>query len=261
MSKETQNASSRCALKSPMPGLVIYLVYMLIFYSVFVFVDVDYARVAESDWTLSHWLMPPILAGLVVTVLLVSRYDLWGAAFTERQLLPRWAMIVPTCAFLIAVINLIFGNFTSVTSTMWIYLIVGCAIVGFNEELVNRGTLIVALRSRFDEIHVWFLSCAMFGLFHLPNILFGIGGLAIYQVFVSFGMGSVFYLCRRTTGSLVLTMFLHGLWDFSAFASHVPYSGLAAPILAIIATYISIVVIRRESFQTRSNVVNRFRQI
>lgn len=234
-------------------GVLIYLIYMAVFYVAFILVDVEYGRVGENTDTLLNWLLPPTLAGCVVALSFVSLFGWWRPALSERKKLPRWAMFVPVLTAVVAFGNMLFGDYTTVTSQMWVYLIGGCLVVGFNEEMVNRGTLIVALRSRFGEHAVWLISTIMFAVFHLPNIYFGIGALAIAQVIIAFGMGSIFYLARRTTGSLIAAMLLHALWDLSAFASHVPYSGLLSPLLGIIAVTVTLIVLARERNQDALN--------
>lgn len=235
-------------------GVGIYLAYAAVFYAVFVLVGVEYAHIGESADTLRNWLLPPTLAGTLVAAVMVSVFGWWRPALTERRRLPRWAMTVPALVAVVSIVNMLLGDYRTVTPTMWLYLVGGCLLVGFNEEMVNRGTLIVALRSRFGETGVWLLSSAMFALFHLPNIFFGIGLLAIAQVFIAFGMGSVFYLARRTTGSLVPAMLLHALWDLSVFSAHVPYSGLLAPLLGIAAVIVTLKVLAHER---RENAARR----
>ena len=246
MTNKTDIFSALRVRPAVLPGVLIYLAYMAVFYAVFVLVDIDYGHIGESADTLRAWLIPPTAAGFVVAVALVSLCGWWSPALIERRKLPRWAMFVPLLTAAVAIGNMILGNYSTVTPSMWVYLIGGCLVVGFNEEMINRGALVVALRSRYGEGMVWLLSTAMFAVFHLPNIFFGIGALAVVQVFIAFGMGSVFYLARRTTGSLVPAMLLHGLWDLSAFSAHVPYSGILAPLLGIIAVTVVIIVLARE---------------
>ncbi|MFM0741134.1 type II CAAX endopeptidase family protein [Paraburkholderia xenovorans] len=246
MTTHSDISPSLRVLPSVWHGVLVYLAYTAVFYGVFILMRVEYARVGESADTLRSWLLPPTIAGFVVAVVLVSVYGWWRLALTDRRRLPRWAAFVPALAAVVALVNMLLGNYATVTPQMWVYLIGGCAMVGFNEEMVNRGTLVVALRSRFGETGVWLLSSAMFAVFHLPNIFFGLGGLAIVQVVIAFGMGTVFYLARRTTGSLIASMLLHGLWDLSAFASHVPYSGVLAPLLGIVAVIVAAIVLARE---------------
>lgn len=104
-------------------------------------------------------------------------------------------------------------------------------LVGFTEEMATRGLLLVGLRSRLSEGWVWFVSSALFALMHLTNALAGQGlGLTLTQVGMAFLGGTVFYIVRRTTGTLIWAMVLHGLWDFSTFAvGH----GAAGPLAAL----------------------------
>jgi membrane protease YdiL (CAAX protease family) len=227
-------------------GVVAYLAYLAVFYGIWIINGIDYARVGESEDTLLKWYVQPLAGGLVVITVLVTVFGWWRPSMTEARRLPRWAWAVPAALAAVAIVNMIFGDFTTVTPTMWVYLVIGSLLVGFNEELVTRGQLMVALRSRFGETGVWLLSTVLFALLHLPNAFFGIGALAIVQVFITFGMGSVFYLARRVSGSLIPAMVLHGLWDFSTFSAHVPYAGLMAPLLGIAGVIVVVVLLRRE---------------
>lgn len=66
---------------------------------------------------------------------------------------------------------------------------------------------------------MWFLASAAFGLMHLVNAFTGQAiGPTLQQVGLAFLGGTVFYVLRRTTGSLIWAMLLHGAWDFSTFA-------------------------------------------
>lgn len=230
-------------------GVLTYLLYLVVFYTIFVLNGVDYARVGESEQTLLLWYVIPLSGGAVLSIVMVSIYGWWRPALREDRRLPRGTMALPIVMAAIAVANLVIGDFTRVTPLMWVYLIVGSMLVGFNEELINRGQLIVALRSRFGETGVWLLSSGMFAIFHLPNIFLGIGAGALVQVLFAFGLGSIFYLARRSTGSLVASMALHGLWDFSLFATHgspLPIAGATAPLLALAAVITVPLLLRAE---------------
>ncbi|MFD2024462.1 CPBP family intramembrane glutamic endopeptidase [Promicromonospora aerolata] len=207
---------------------------------------IDYARVGESEKTLLSWYVVPLAGGLVVLLIVISAFGWWRPSLRETNRLPRGAAVMPAIMAAVAILNLVFGEFSRVTMTMWILLIIGSILVGFNEEVVARGQLFVALRSRFGEVGVWFLSTALFSLLHLPNFFFGIGALAFLQVVIQFGLGSVYYLAFRSTGSLVPAMLLHGLWDFSTFSSSLPYAGLAAPFLGIAGVVVAVVLLVKE---------------
>ncbi len=102
------------------------------------------------------------------------------------------------------------------TYVMW--LAIGCIGVGFNEEMITRGLLIVGARGTLHEGWVWFVSSLCFGLLHVPNAFFGQSVKdTVQQVFFAFGIGTAYYVTRRITGALVVTMVLHGAWDFSTF--------------------------------------------
>lgn len=227
-------------------GVLAFLGYLAVFYTIFVVNKIDYARVGESEDTLLRWYVAPLTGGLVVVLVLVSVLGWWRPSLTERRRLPSWALLVPAVMAAVAILNMVLQDHSRVTPTMWLLLVIGSVLVGSNEEVITRGQLVVALRSRFGETGVWFLSTLLFSLLHLPNAFFGIGSLAILQVFIQFGLGSVFYLARRGSGSLVPAMILHGLWDFSIFSSTAPYAGLVAPFLGIAGVIVILVLLRRE---------------
>jgi membrane protease YdiL (CAAX protease family) len=76
----------------------------------------------------------------------------------------------------------------------------------------------VAFRGQYKEVWVWFLTSLLFGLLHGANLVLGQSFvLTIRQVVIAFVMGSVFYVARRVTGSLLFMMVIHALWDFGSF--------------------------------------------
>lgn len=227
-------------------GLLLFVAYLAVFYAIWIVNGIDYARVGESGETLRAWYVEPLAGGLVVVLITVSVLGWWRPTLVERRRLPAAGLVVPALMAAVAILNLVFGEFSRVTGSMWVLLIVGSVLVGFNEEVIARGQLMTALRSRFGETGVWFLSTLLFSLLHLPNAFFGIGALAILQVVIQFGLGSVYYLAFRASGSLVPAIVLHGLWDFSTFSSSLPYAGLAAPVLAIAGVVAVLVLLRRE---------------
>lgn len=227
-------------------GIAAFLAYLAVFYTIWIVNGIDYARVGESEETLLKWYVAPLSGGLVIILIVVSVFGWWRPSLKEKRPLSGFALVLPAVMASVAIVNFIFGDHSTVTPTMWLYLVVGSVLVGFNEEVIARGQLLVALRSRFGETGVWFISTLLFSLLHLPNAFFGLGSIAVLQVFIQFGLGSVYYLARRFSGSLVPAMILHGLWDFSTFSSNVPYAGLAAPFVGIAAVIVVLVLLRQD---------------
>lgn len=229
-------------------GVLAYLLYLAVFYGVWIANGIDYVHIGDSGDTLWKWYVAPTLAGAVVISVIVSVFGWWRPAlFDERNRLPAWTWVFPGALVVVAIANILLGDTSGLTPTMWLLLTAGSLLVGFNEELVTRGQLIVALRSRFGELGVWFFSTLLFALLHLPNTLFGTGPLGISQVFITFIIGSALYLLRRVSGTLIAAMVLHALWDFSSFAAN---SGLIATLglpIAAAAMIVAIVLTRRES--------------
>jgi membrane protease YdiL (CAAX protease family) len=120
-------------------------------------------------------------------------------------------------------------------------------LVGFTEELTTRGLLLTALRSKLGEGWVWFVSTALFALMHLMNAASGQDLLpTLQQVAFAFLGGTIFYIVRRTTGTLIWAMVLHGLWDFSTFAvGHGTPGALAGvgPIVYLIAGVLALIFV------------------
>ncbi|WP_168209133.1 CPBP family intramembrane glutamic endopeptidase [Agromyces intestinalis] len=231
-------------------GVLALVIYLAVFYGVWIFNGIDYLHIGDDEDTLFKWYFAPLLAGTIVITIVVSIYGWWRPSlFETRKRLPGWVWILPGLLALAAVANLFAGDTSRLTPTMLLLLVAGSVLVGFNEELVTRGQLVVALRSRFGELGVWFFSTLLFGLIHLPNTLFGTGVAGISQVGITFLIGSVFYLLRRVSGTLIFAMVLHGLWDFSTFAAAkaTDFAGFGGLAIGIAAVIVAIVLTRRES--------------
>ncbi|MEZ3161838.1 CPBP family intramembrane glutamic endopeptidase [Microbacterium sp. BWT-B31] len=173
-----------------------------------------------------------LIVGTIALVITTTLLGWWRPAIFERQRSRhRWPIIAPLLFGLLALANLILTDWASYSLAFFGASLV-LLLVGFTEELTDRGLLVVALRSRLSEVWVWFLSSLLFGASHLITLLLGQDVLpTIVQVFDAFLAGSVLYIARRVTGSLVLSMVIHGLWDFSAFALQHGVESEYAPIV------------------------------
>ena len=94
-------------------------------------------------------------------------------------------------------------------------VVVASIAIGFNEEVVTRGILVVGLRnSDVREWQVFAISTVIFGLLHAINLL---GFSNFTQILVTLVSGSLFYIARRVSNTLLLPIALHALYDIGFF--------------------------------------------
>ncbi|MGV8858700.1 CPBP family glutamic-type intramembrane protease [Rhodoglobus sp.] len=135
----------------------------------------------------------------------------WRPSLLEKRRLPKSTFLLLALIAVVASLNMVFSESSTATPPMWLYPVVGSVLTGFNEKVIARGQRLVALRSKFGETGVWFIFTLLFFLLNLPNTFFGIGALAILQVLIQFGLGSVYYVASRFNCCLVPAMIVHGL--------------------------------------------------
>jgi len=90
----------------------------------------------------------------------------------------------------------------------------------------------------------------LFALIHVPNFVLGAPpAAAIVNAVVAFFGGTLFYVVRRASGSILVAMLTHGLWDFTLFAAEEEaYANIRTPVYLILV--ILIIVTRRRLFPT-----------
>jgi membrane protease YdiL (CAAX protease family) len=94
-------------------------------------------------------------------------------------------------------------------------VILATLAIGFNEEVVTRGILLVGLRnSRVAEWLVFVITLAVFSLYHLVNLLSG-GSLMV--LLVTFTGGVIYYISRRVFNNLFAPIALHAFYDTGFF--------------------------------------------
>ncbi len=178
----------------------------------------------------------------VVVAALATWWGWWQPALFERTRARRWTVIAPAFVVVLALSNLVFTRWSSISVDFVVAGLVVGVLVGFGEELTARGLLLVGLRARLREVLVWLFTCLAFGLMHSVNIFLGapVAG-TLQQIVLAGAQGSAFYALRRVTGSLVWAMALHGLWDFSVFM--LGTSGGANPfaLLTLVSAVVSVV--------------------
>lgn len=193
--------------------------YLAIFFSVWAINGADYPEIGKTlESTKLHYAMPTLLASMAVAIV-ISFLGWWKITlFDKEKSGPKWAWIGPIVMLLLTVGSISQLNGENVAGMLVFWSVLGAIGVGFGEEMINRGTLLVSLRTKYSEGRVWFYSTLAFAALHLPNALFGADIFpTVMQFFFAFIVGSLLYSIRRLSGTLLLCMFLHWLWDSSIF--------------------------------------------
>ena len=236
-------------------GVIVYLIYIAIIFSTWAINDTNYLNMVGPDVAFGS-LVAPLGLGAVFMIVALTGLGWWRPVMKEdRPGRPRWTMWIILLIMLgMIVLNSGATNWSAIGTGHLALLIAAGVLVGFNEEALTRGVLVVGWRgSTSNEIGVWFWATFLFGLMHLPNAFFGTGlTLGILQVGFAFLAGCGFYVLRRVSGSLLLPMALHGAWDFANFARQA--SGAEAPALMpvfqfgtyLVSIVLVIVVLRGE---------------
>lgn len=243
-------------------GLAVFALYVVVTFTAQTIGGVDYDEINASTSNVLRFVIVPIGLGIVAVLALTARWGWWQQLFHERERLasPRWLWLIPALFAVPIVANLVDSPWGDWDANIVILLLVGMLMVGFAEEIVFRGYVLLGARSRYTEVGAWLLSSALFAAFHGENLLLGQAlGTTVQQVLIAFVFGGTLYLVRRVSGLLVVGMILHGLWDFATFAAagpgdstvHVTSGSPAAQGFALVAMALTIaalvVVFRRHS--------------
>lgn len=226
-------------------GLAIYIGYLVVVYTVQAFSNVRYDELGDSGSNLFFGAGLSLIVAAVLLAITTTLLGWWRPALFDQHRSTRWPIIAPILMAVALIINLAATDWGAFDGALIAALFV-IVLVGFTEELTTRGLLLTGLRSRFNEVWVWLISTALFAGMHLLNATSGQDlGPTIQQVVFAFFAGTVLYVLRRVTGTLIWSMLLHGFWDFSTFAvSHgtaSPFAGIgaiiniAAGVLALIS--------------------------
>lgn len=227
-------------------GLAIYAGYLAIFYATWAINGVDYPHIGETvESAKLHYAMPTLL-GSAFLVIAISALGWWRPVLFDRTRSgPGWAWIAPIFMAVVGISSFAIMKTTNISGALVMWSVLGGIGVGFGEEVITRGTMVVGLRSRFTEGKVWLYSTLLFSALHIPNVLFGLAPKEMPgQLVLTFIFGSLLYATRRLSGTLLLPIFLHGMWDSSIFLPHAtgtdpnPVTILLYPAAAICAFFV-----------------------
>lgn len=209
-------------------SVALLFIYMAFVAAIWTINGVDYETVAESSDSVLKGIVIPVGAGAIFLAVAASWLGWWRPAMVETSRVgPRWGFVVPALLLVIALSGVVSIDFGAASTATLLLLALGTGLVGFSEELLTRGLMIVGFRGTLSEGWVWFLSSLLFGLLHGLNVFFGQSvGATVRQIVFAFLLGTAFYVTRRLTGLLVVTMVIHAIWDFGALGTE--HSGAEA---------------------------------
>ncbi len=182
------------------------------------FVGVNYENVGFSARNLLRAVAAPIAVGSALLIIVTTLLRWWPTVLDDDRPLRPWLRLIPAAMALIALVNIDWPALPSLGLAYLTAAAIATLLVGFSEELLARGLVLVGLRESVPERWVWFWSSFIFGAMHILTALAGRAlPLSLAQAAAAFVLGTWLYLARRATGSIIPAMLLHALWDFALF--------------------------------------------
>lgn len=215
--------------------------------------NAEYATFPDTEAVLRAMTVPVGVSVLfVVAVVSVLRW--WPRIIHDDHAVRSWVWIVPALLLLGAVLAADYENLGNIPSSLLITLAGSSLLVGIGEELMFRGVTVQTLRDQgMTEGRVGLWSSLIFGGAHLTNIITE-GPSALGQVLMVSVTGYFLYLTYRVSGTIIVPILLHALWDFALFSHNAGnpdpqvYARQFLPMLAMIVVTL-IVFVRRHKIE------------
>lgn len=224
-------------------AVAVVAVYAGIMAALWAVTGTDYETVASTADSALRGIVLPVGVGVAVVALTTTLLRWWGPALRDEPTGPRWLLVLPVVVALTSLGTLLGHGFEGVGAQLVLTLALGTLLVGVGEELTTRGVAVVGLRGSLGEVGVWVVSSLLFGLLHAINVVFGQSPAAtVQQIVFAFLLGSVFYVIRRVTGTLVVCMLLHAFWDLSTFVAEASTGEPTAFGLLALLQYVAIAI-------------------
>jgi uncharacterized protein len=134
-------------------GLAVVAVYALVFLVAGVISGVDYDNLSKSASNVIGFVIIPVGLAIGTTLAITARWGWWQLVFHETQRLtwPRWRWAIPALFVLSILTTLIVAPWHEWSTGLVLLILLGTLMVGFGEELIFRGYLLVAARARYSE--------------------------------------------------------------------------------------------------------------
>ena len=223
-------------------GLIAFAGYLVIVALAWFVLGVDYDTISDSTRLVAKGVVVAVGIGAVFVVVVTTWLGWWRPVLREEpRVAPRWTLVVPVLMALVALTTAVSADYSRLGAGYLAVLAVGVLLVGFSEETVTRGLLLVGFRGSVSEGRAWFWTSLLFGLLHGINLPFGQSAfMTVRQVVMAFLMGTALYVVRMSTGLLVVGMLIHAAWDFGSLS--VEGSDASTPPLVAVLTVVTIVM-------------------
>ena len=232
-------------------SVVLFAIYIAIIVAFWKANDMKYDQVSDTVATVKEGVVYPVGTGALFLIVAATVLGWWKPAIREDQRFTNKAVkFIPLVLVLGAASNLVATKWDNVTGEFALWLVIGVALVGFSEEMLTRGLGLVGARGSFTEHKAMWFTAILFGVLHVPNAFFGQSvAVTLQQIVFATVFGLVYYTVRRGTGTLVVPMVLHAMWDGSLFVND--HSGgdpaAVANLFMLAAVVVTFITLRHES--------------
>ena len=229
------------------PALVavaVFVAYLIVVGAMWRVTGTRYDALVDSREHVLRGIVLPIGLGAVLLAVATTWLGWWHSAlFEDSRSGPAWALVVPILFAVVALVNIASVDYTAPQAKYLPLLLVGTLLVGFSEEMATRGLLVVGLREGGSgEMAVWLITSVLFALLHGMNAFFGQSRQATaVQIVMAFLAGTALYITLMVTGTLLVGIVLHALWDFGSLgilatqSKQKPFAGVLSLITLLTA--------------------------
>ena len=160
---------------SALTAILAIVGYLVVVFTVWAITGLKYDEVGDTVDNVRKGVILAIGLGAVYLVVVTTALGWWKPAIREpRRVGGGWMWAIPVLLLVGAVVNLAATKWGEIdgVGTYVFWLALGCAFVGFSEELLTRGLAIVGGRGSMHEKWVWVFSGVIFGLLaHAQRLL------------------------------------------------------------------------------------------
>jgi membrane protease YdiL (CAAX protease family) len=202
-------------LQPTLIALAAFVAYVAVVGIVWRATGTHYDHLVDTRSTVLRGIVLPIGLGGLLLAAVTTWQGWWSAVLSPAATGPAWVWVVPALWLLVALLNISSIDWRATGARLLPLIVIGVVLVGFAEELAARGILVVGLRdSGATELVVWLVSSGLFALLHGLNAFFGQSArTTLIQMVMSFFAGTALFVTVMVSGSLLLAMALHALWD------------------------------------------------